>query len=166
MSLSGLIPFVRLQIGDINSATYRFTDEWIQTALILAVRLLQRYWNYRYLIDDLDNVTRNPNTVFLFPESDGVIQKSDEYPIVLMASILLLEGSLENSSYDAVSWKDNEISFSNLEKYRTKDATLKRLIDLLNAILLPPTKKLARARSQPLVGYLNNAFERNTNDPK
>lgn len=166
MNLNGLIPFVRLQIGDITPATYRYTNEWIQTSLILSVRILQRYWNFRYLIDDYDQVTRNPNTVFLFPESEGVIQKSDEYPIVLMAAIILLEGSLENNSYDAVSWKDYEISFSNLEKYRTKDAVLKRLTDILNAILVPPTKKLARAKAQPLIGYLNNQFERNTKDPQ
>lgn len=166
MNLNGFIPYVRLQIGDTNPDTYRYTDEWIQTSLILAVKILQRYWNFRYLIDDTGDVTRNPNTSFLFPETDGVIQNSDEFPIILMASIIILEGSLENSAWDAVSWKDNEISFSNLERYRSRGDTLKRLIDMLNDILLPPTKKLARAKSNPLIGYLSNQYERNINDPK
>ncbi len=166
MSLDYLLPFVRLQLGDTNPATYRYTDEWVLIALGLSVRVLQRYWNFRYLIDDADTVTRNPNTIFLFPESDGVIQKSDEFPIVLMTCIILLEGSLENNAYSAVSWRDNEISFSNLEQFRTKDANLQRFIRMLNDLLLPPTKKLARARSAPLIGYLNNEYERNILDPK
>lgn len=166
MNLNGLIPYVRLQIGDTNPDTYRYTNEWIQTSLVLATKTLQRYWNFRYLIDDYDNVTRNPNSTFLFPEEYGVIQKSDEFPIVLMACIILLEGSLENNAYSAVSWKDNEISFSNLEQFRTKDANLQRLVRMLNDLLLPPTKKLARTRSAPLIGYLRNEYERNTQDPK
>ncbi len=166
MTLNYLIPFVRLQLGDTNSTSYRYTEEWLLVALGLAVRVLQRYWNFRYLIDDADNVTRNPNTTFLFPEEYGIIQKSDEFPIVLMACIILLEGSLENNSYSAVSWKDNEISFSNLEQFRTKDSNLQRFVKMLNDLLTPPTKKLARTRSAPLIGYLNNEFERNTKDPK
>lgn len=166
MSLSYLEDFVRLQIGDLNPATYRYTSEWVLTSLQLAVKILQRYWNYRYLIDDAGEVTRNPNTTFLFPETDGIIQKGDEYPIILMAAIILLEGSLENNSWDAVSWRDNEIQFSNLEKYRTKGDMLRRLVDMLNGILLPPVKKLARAKVNSLPGYLNNQYERNINDPK
>lgn len=166
MTLDYLVSYVRLQLGDTDSNSFRYTDKWILVALGLAVKVLQRYWNFRYLIDDNGNVTRNPNSTFLFPEEYGVIQKSDEFPIVLMACIILLEGSLENNAYSAVSWKDNEISFSNLEQFRTKDANLQRLVRMLNDLLLPPTKKLARMRSAPLIGYLRNEYERNTQDPK
>jgi hypothetical protein len=154
IDISYLIPELRAKIGDMNESSYRYLDSWLKTALVLAVKKLQKYQNYKYLVTSTDEVYRNPEASFLFPEGDyGAIQDDDEYIIVLAASIIVLEGSLENSAWDAVSWRDNEISFSNLERYRTKDGTLNRLIGEFNDILKPPKKRLAWVQKNSLPGY-------------
>lgn len=161
-SLDYLIPYVRLRVGDTNSAAYRYLDEWIMQALTLAVKNLQKFWNFKYITSDGGVVYRNPSiTEFLFDESYGVIEDKDENVIVLMASIIMLEGSLENSAWDAVSWKDAEISFSNLEQFRSRDASLKRMIDELYSLIKPPTKRLAWVKGYPLQGFKDNPFENN-----
>lgn len=158
-----LLPQLRLRLGDTTETSYRYTDEWLMISLQSAVKNLQRFWNYKYLIDNSNEVYRNPNSsLFLFDESYGVIQPSDEYIIVLYATIIVLEGSLENSAWDAVSWKDAEISYSNLESYRTKDSNLKRLIDELKSLITPPTRKLAYTKKGSLPGYKNNPYEKST----
>ncbi len=158
-NLDYLIDGLRLKIGDTEPTTYRYTDDWLRTTLVLAVKNLQRYWRFKYLIDVDNNAYRNPLYVFDVPEPP-IIQNSDEYLITLMAAIIILEGSLENSAWDAVSWKDNEISFSNLERFRTKNSMLDRMVQELNSLILPPTKRLARPSKQSLPGYLNNEYER------
>lgn len=155
-----LIPDLRLRLGDTNPDSYRYLNQWLLKALILSVKNLGRFWRDKYLINDKGVVSRNEYALsFTFDESYGVIEKKDEYIITLMATIIILEGSLENSSWDAVSWRDNEISFSNLEKFRSKSDNIKRLIDELNSLILPPTRRLAGTQKQSLPGYLNNPFE-------
>jgi hypothetical protein len=154
-----LIPSFRIRLGDLDSTAYRYLDEWLKTALILAVKGLSKYWNYRYLIDNSNRVYRNPHQSFLFAEPP-VIQNADEDLIILMANIILLEGSLENSAWSATSWRDAEIAFSNLEQFRTRDSSLTRLINELNSKILPPTKRLAWAVKQSLPGFQKNQYER------
>lgn len=156
-----LVPDVRLRIGDLDATSYRYLDEWIISSLILSIKSLERFWNNKYLIDDLYNVTRNPNIVFMFDETDGVIEKRDEYVIILMASLVMLEGSLENNAWNISSWKDAEISYSNLESGRLRNDTVKRLRDELYSYLKPPQKRLAWAKGQALPGYKDNAYEVN-----
>lgn len=158
--LTYLIPFLRLKIGDINSSSYRYTDGWLKTALVASVKELGRWWNFRYLVDLNNIVSRNSNVTFDF-EAPPVIQTADEAPIVIMASLITLEGSLENNSWSVSSWRDNEISFSNLESGRLKDNNLNRLRDELYSIMTPPSKKLARAKKGSLPGFMND-FEMNT----
>lgn len=160
-NLSYLIPYVRLRIGDTNSATYRYSDEWIVVALTASVQMLGRYLNYRYLLDSTNSVYRNPNeTNWIFDEATyGIIQPGDEQVIVLMATIILLEGSLENSAYNFVSWRDAEISFSNLEQSRARGGIIGRLWDELNSIILSPVKRLAKPIKQSLPGFIENEYE-------
>lgn len=157
-NLNYLIPMVRLRIGDYNSNSYRYMDDWILKALVVSVSTLSRWMNFKYLLDDDDNVYRNPNTTFIF-EEPPIIEMGDDGLIVLMAAYIILEGSLENSAWDYVSWRDNEIAFSNLESSRARDRTLSRLWDELMSALLPPTKRLAHAKKQTLPGYLGNEYE-------
>ncbi len=162
-TLDYLITYLRLRIGDTNSTAYRYLDEWLLKALQLAVQSLQRFWNYKYLIDDNFDVARNPNyTNFLFPEEDGVIEKGDENIIILMAAIYTLEGSLENSAWTFGSWKDFEVSYSNIEGGKQRSETVKRLWDELNSIIKPPSKRLATGKKGSLPGYKGNEFERKT----
>lgn len=155
-----LIPYLRLKLGDLNPLAYRYTNDWLAIALVVAVRALGRYWQEKYSITDGGLVTRSTNTLlFITEESSGILESQDEYPIILMAAIILLEGSLEDSAYDAVSWRDNEISFSNLERFRQKDSNLTRFMAELMQLVTPPTKRLARPRKGSLFGYKNNLFE-------
>ena len=64
-----------------------------------------------------------------------IIYQEDERAIIVRAAIIILEGSLENSAWSTVSWRDNEISFSNLESGRMKSANLRRLWEELLSLL-------------------------------
>lgn len=157
-----LLPFVRLKLGDINPSAYRYADEWLIKSMTLAIKSLQRYWNFKYLIDENNIVSRNANSDLFVMASPPIIESADEYVIVLMSTIITLEGSLENSAWDTSSWSDAEIRYTNIDAGRIRDANLKRLIDELNSIILPPTKKLARARKLSLPGYIGNQYEQKT----
>ena len=160
VSLGYLLPYLRLRVGDTNPEAYRYLDAWLMTSLQLAMTTLQRYNNFKYLIDSTGVITRNPlSLAFVLPETYGVIEQSDINIIVLLAAIIVLEGSLENSAWNATSWKDYEVAFSNLEQFRTRNETLKRMIEELNSLIKPPVKRLALPQKQSLPGYLNNQFE-------
>jgi hypothetical protein len=159
-NLDYLIDFVRVQVGDLTPP-YRYTDDMLRTTLVAAVQDLQRWWNNRYMLDSSYNVYRNPNMEFLVPEPP-IIQDADIKPIKLMASIIIKSGTLENMSYSFGSWRDAEVSYSNIEGGRQKDTSLQRDWDELYAIMLPPTKRLAGAIKGSLPGYLRNSWERDT----
>jgi hypothetical protein len=160
-NLDYLIPYLRLKIGDTNSLAYRYTDLWLSTALVAAVDFLGKWWNFKYLLDATNNVYRNPNwTNFIFDVADGIVEPGDEQVIVVTAAYILLEGSLENSAWDYVSWRDAEISFSNLESSRNRTENLRRLWNELISMLKPPVKRLARTLKGSLPGYINgNEYE-------
>lgn len=160
-NLDALIPYVRLKTGDMNSESYRYVDSWLQTALIASVDTLSRWWNFKYLLDNDNNIYRNPNyTGFIFDESTyGIIEQGDEQIIVLMASIIVLQGSLQDTAWDFVSWRDAEVSFSNLESSRARSGILGRLWDELLYLMKPPVKRLARPVKGSLPGYRDNEYE-------
>jgi hypothetical protein len=158
-----LVPYIRLAIGDINPLAYRYTDTWVDVALEASITSLARWWNARYLLDANKDVYRNTYIPNAFTDLEPpVIQISDERPIILMASIIILEGSLESSAWNIGYWKDNEISVSNIEQGRLRTDTLKRMWDELNSLILPPTKRLAKARKQSLPGFKDNPIEQKT----
>jgi len=158
-----LISDLRLTIGDINPATYRYTNEWLRVALLGSVKKLARWWNYRYKLDTANLLYRNPYLTFSEDEPP-VVMMGDERPIIVGAALIVLEGSLENNAWDLASWRDAEISFSNLESGRIRDSNLKRLWDELGQLVTPASKRLAQPIKGELPGYLNNPFERNTED--
>ena len=162
ISLSYLLPYLRLTLGDTTEASYRYTDVWLQVALDYSVTALSPWWNNRYLTDATSKeVSRNPYNTFSLA-SPPILEAGDERPIVLMAAIITLEGSLENSAWNIGSWKDAEISFSNIESGRIRNDRLKRLWEELLATLTPPGKRLARALKSSLPGYKGNTYERDT----
>ena len=150
--LNYLIPRLRLKLGDLNPSSYRYLDEWLHAALIASIDALQRWWNYKYIIDNNNRVYRNPNIGFLFPEPP-IIERGDIQPIILMASIILKSGSLENFSWNLGSWRDAEISFSNIEGGRGKQESLKSDWEELKSLLTIPGKKLAFPVKGHLPGY-------------
>ena len=160
-NLNTLIPEFRIRIGDIDPATYRYTDAWVLVSLKSSVKLLSKWWNFKYLLDSIGEVYRNPNGYFVFDEAtSGVLEPGDDQVIIIMAAIILLEGSLENAAWDFASWRDAEIAYSNLESSRARGNILTRLWNELTSILKVPQKRLARALKGSLPGYLNNQYER------
>ncbi len=157
VDLSYLIPPLRLHIGDRDES--RYTDEWLYTALVASISALQTWWNYKYLVDDDNDAYRNPNSRFLH-SSPPIIQNSDERPIILMASIIIKRGELENMSWNLGSWRDAEISYSNIEGGRAKRESLAQDWDELTKMLKPPQKALAESKKGHLPGFLENVQER------
>ena len=158
VTLEYLIPELRLSLGDINPASYRYTDEWLLVALNFSIKFLGRWWNFKYLMNDSEEVYRNPNTVFLFPEPP-VIEVYDEGIILVAARIIIKQGTLENNAWSAVAWRDAEISFSNLEGQRSRKDSLNSDWEELFSLITPPTKRLARPIKSSHPGYNNNIFE-------
>lgn len=153
-----LIPDLRLTIGDITPSTYRYDNEWLKIALLGSFKKLSRWWNYRYKIDTSNLIYRNSTLIFGETEPP-VIMVGDERPIIVGAALIILQGSLENNAWNLASWKDAEISFSNLEGGRIKDSNIKRFWDELREMVTPPNKRLALPIKGSLPGYLNNPFE-------
>lgn len=154
VNIGYLLPFLRLEIGDTNPETYRYTNDWLLVSLQASMKALARWWRNKYLLDTSNAVYRNHSTGVLFLQDEPpVIEIQDERPIILMASLIVLEGSLENTTWDLASWRDNEISFTNLDSGRIKDLNLTRRRDELLSLMKPPTKKLARIYKGSLPGY-------------
>lgn len=150
---------LRLHLGDTDYSNYRYMDEWLRVALISSAEALMPRWNYKYLLtNEEDDIYRNPHTRFLFPEPP-VIQRGDVRPLILMGSIIIKEGSLENQSWNFASWRDAEIAFSNLEASRSKDRSLERDIGELSKILPERVSRLAQPTKGHLPGYKGNPYE-------
>jgi hypothetical protein len=158
VNLSYLIPRLRLHLGDIDADNYRHLDEWLRLSLVVSVETLQKWWNYKYLIDDNNDVYRNPRITFLHSQPP-VIERGDIKPIILMSAIMIKSGDLENLSWNVGAWRDAEISYSNIEASRRKDEMIKRDWEELTSILKPPQKRLAESQKGHLAGYKGNPFE-------
>lgn len=162
VDLSYLLPRLRLHIGDLDSENYRYLDEWLELSLVSAVEALQKWWNYKYLIDENDLAYRNSKVRFLH-SSPPIIERGDIRPIILMAAIVLRTGQLEELSWNVGAWRDAEISYSNIEASRRKDDLLEKDWNELTGILKPPQKRLASGQKGHLPGYLSNQFEKVNN---
>ena len=141
-NLNYLIPGLRLSLWDVDSTAYRYTDAWLDASLITAVKSLQRWWRDRYLVDNVTGDTyRNPDIIFVQAEPN-VIENSDEMPLVLMATIIVKSGVLENNSWNVSTWRDAEYYVSNTEGGRAKEFSVKQDWDRLLMYLKPPQKRL------------------------
>ena len=158
-----LIPSVRMLIGDTNPDSYRYLDQWLVKSLVLAIKSIRRYLGAKYLVSDSGYVSRDDSsTKFSTPETVSIIEMQDEYLIALKSAIITLQGDLEQSSWNLSSWRDAEVSVSNQEVSKTKDANLKRLMDEFIELAGSPSKRLARAVKGSLPGYLGNEWEHKT----
>jgi hypothetical protein len=145
-------------MGDIDATSYRYLDEWLLLSLVASVESLQRWWNFRYLTDDNDQVYRNTNIVFPLPEPP-VILAGDVRPIILMAAIILKDGALQSMSWSTGSWRDAEISYSNIEGGKSRQESLRKDWEELKNLLTPPTKKLTQSNKMSLPGYNYGIYE-------
>jgi hypothetical protein len=138
-----LIPVLRLELGDINPASYRYTDEWLSTALVASVIALQRWWNNKYLVDETRTVVSRNSEISFSYEEPPVIQTPDETPVVLMAVYVVKDGSLESNAWNIGTWRDAEYYVSNVDGGRIRDTSLQRTWDRLLLYLKPPQKRLS-----------------------
>ena len=144
-SVEYLLPTLRLRIGDIDNTAYRYLDEWLVIGLVAAVRSLERYWGSKYKITEGGTITRNELYLdFEFEESEGLVQKKDEDIIIIKAALMVLEGSLENSAWDAGSWKDAEIAYSNISSGKLREGILNNLKTELDSLIKSPSKRLTK----------------------
>lgn len=147
-NLEELITPLRIQIGDTVKASEVYEDDILHEILRHAVNALMPRWSNKYYIDNDGVATRNDLWTYKF-SSPPEVQRSDHRVIVLQASIMIKSGTQFSSSGDAVSWRDEEFSYSNIESAKQKSSALKNDVDELEGLL--PKKKLA----QPVYGRLH-----------
>jgi len=153
-----LISDLRLQLGDTDSATYRYAEEWLRTSLAGSIKVLQRWWKSKYLLDIENQVYRN--TGFFSMTEPPVIEQKDERVIVLMASIIIKGGSLESNAWNVGSWKDAEIAYSNIQGGKMHEESIVRDWTELLSLIKPPTKRLAKSVKASMPGFMHNEFDR------
>ncbi len=145
-NLEELLPDLRVQIGDTDS-TPTYSDELLHAILRSAVSALMRRWSDKYYVDNEGVIYRNPNETFDW-SSPPVVQRKDWRAITLQASIMIKSGKKFSESGNAVSWRDDEISYSSIEAAKQRSSTLTDDIVELDGLF--PKTKLAR----PLYGRL------------
>lgn len=160
--LDYLIGLFRIHLGDTDVDNLRYTTSILRTSLVAGLKALGPRWKYRYSINSSYVVSRNHTFLTFTDVEPPIIQVFDEFPIVLMASILVKSGAVQESSWSVASWADDEIRYSNIAAAGQKDASIERDIALLNQIIPPRGKKLARVTKQSLPGFteeLGNIWE-------
>jgi hypothetical protein len=169
--LDYLLGSLRVHIGDIESP-YDFSDGLLRKCLVDGFKSLDKRWQRRYdilasgisSISGIDysyySIVRTLDYNFTDIEPP-IIQVEDELPIVLMASIILKRGLLHKMSKGLGSWRDDEISMSNIASGQTLEMTLKMDVSELESILPSRARKLARGIKQSLPGfkYPSNYYE-------
>lgn len=166
VNIDYMIPSLRLWLGDIDSTAYRFTDPWLRTALVGSVKALRSWWHDKYLVnDDTYCITRNTDRQYSFeyPEPP-IIDHRDEMPIILMASITIKSGSLQNNSWNLGSFRDFEISYNANQIGREQAASLRLDWETLKDYLKPPSHRLATPQKRSIVGFKSNQYEREVTD--
>jgi hypothetical protein len=152
-TLGYLIAPLRRQLSDYTEP-YTYSDVVLSGFLLDSIKALGNRWNNRYRVATVDSVSdlviRNGDA-YLFEFSEPpVIQYQDERAVVLQASILIKSSTKWSESGSAVTWKDEEISYSNLESARQRSSTLQDDIDELNKLF---PIKLAKTKYGRLYGW-------------
>lgn len=76
-NIDDLIITVRLHIGDYTESI-KFSDSIIRTALISAVKMLQRRWDNRYLVyADNINISPLPDTIYYLSDYNALVQSGE-----------------------------------------------------------------------------------------
>jgi len=158
-NLDYLITPLRLHIGDYEDE-FTYTDAFLRTHLVYAVKALGPRWNYKYLIDADNAVSRNPHRAYLFA-SPPIIEYSDERAIILQAAIDIKSPIVYTRSMTTVQWKDEEVSYSNTVGHTALADSLKKDLEELESLFPPPRKRLAQPKKQSLPGFENppNQYE-------
>jgi hypothetical protein len=156
--LDYLIEDLRVYLGDIDPTDYQFSRETLSDALLLALKTLGRRWRRKYKIDVEGNIVRNINKHRYEDSEPPVVLFNDEPLIVVQAAIIVKSAELKNHTWDLQSWKDDEISFSNLGAGRAARDVLKQDRELLEKLLNGKLYGVAR-QSLPGFKYPKNVRE-------
>jgi hypothetical protein len=148
-TLDYLIPQLRRHLYD-YTVPYAFSDDTLSGFLLDAVKALGRRWNNRYRVVVPDVVQRSDDTYMFEFSEPPVIQSQDEHAIILQSSVMIKSSTKWSESGSAVSWRDEEIAYSNLESARQRSSTLQDDIDELKSLF---PVKLARTRMGRLYGW-------------
>jgi len=146
--LDHLIPDLRVHLGDIT-VPYDYEDDHLRHTLVIACKILMKKWRNRYIINASYVVSRNAGITYE-DASPPVIQYSDEHAFVLQASIINKSATLQDSAWDISSWRDDEVSYSNIAGGRMLRKSLQDDIDELELWL---RRRLFGASRQSLVGF-------------
>ncbi len=147
--LDFLVSDLRLLIRD-QTAPYKFTDLTLRQALYAAVRTLGRRWRFRYMLAEDGTISRNTNLTTFLEDEPPIIEFPDQEIILLQACIIMKSAEIYGSSWDVASWRDDEISYSNIQGAKTRDESIKRDIELLEKLL---KQRLHPGRVQSLPGF-------------
>lgn len=161
--LDYLLGSLRVHLGDVTSP-FTHSDGYLRKALVDGFKALGKRWQRRYTIVasgymlasgmDYGYYLVSRTTNYVFPETEPpVIQLEDERPIVLSAAIAIKRGQLQVMSPNLGSWKDDEISQSNIESGKALQLSLALDVEELESLLPSRAKKLARASKQSLPGF-------------
>jgi len=136
-TLAYLIPQFRRHLSDYTSP-YTYDDATLSGFLFDSIKALGRRWNNKYFVATVSSVPnliiRNENSdLFEFSEPP-VIQGQDERAIILQASIIIKSSTKWSESGSAVNWRDEEISYSNVQSARQRSSTLDDDIRELNEL--------------------------------
>ena len=146
--LDFLIDDLRLELNDYTEP-YTYEDAVLRHALVMALKALGRRWHYRYSIDDSYTVTRNTKVPFSADEPP-VIDRPDERVIVLKAAIIMRLSELSDTVWNIGSWRDDEISVSNIAAGNMFDKMLQREENELEELL---KRRLYAGTRQSLPGF-------------
>lgn len=146
--LDYLISDLRVHLGDFVEP-YTYDMEYLRHALVMACKTLMKKWRNRYTINDTYVVTRSTTAVFS-EASPPVVEYADERAFILQAAIIIKGGNLTDSAWDIASWRDDEISYTNLAGGKTMQDMLDRDVAELEEIL---KRRLLKASRQSLGGF-------------
>lgn len=172
--LDYLIGPLRAHLGDVQSP-FTFSDALLRRTLVDAVKALSHRWQFRYKISaagtigelnytasgidyNYYSVSRNTTKYTFIDTEPPVIQISDERAIILQASIIIKSGNLHASSANSSfgSWRDDELSYSNIESGKSFQTSLSDDRLELDSLLPSRARKLARTDRQSLGGFTSS----------
>ncbi len=149
--LDYLIPSLRVHLGD--SETLNYAPDYLRQCLILAIKALSRRWRNRYIYSATGVLSRSTDFQAFTMSEPPTIETSDEYPVILQASIIIKTSEYRRLATTFGSWRDDEISYSNISSSQALLASLQSDITELNDLLPLGTIKLARTRKGELRGF-------------
>lgn len=129
-----LLPDLRLELYDITEP-YNYQDTYLEQSLTAAVKRLSRKWRHRYLVTSGSFIKRNPSITTFVQNEPPVIEPSDETIIILQAGIIMKSAHVFDAVWDVGSWRDDEVSYSNIQSAKSRDSSIERDLEELDELL-------------------------------